>query len=116
MSQPGFWDNPDAAKKVVSQLSAIKSIITPVLEVEKAVKDLAELFEMASEENDADALSSIEADIETLQRRCDQIEIAGMLSGPDDMRPCFFSIHAGAGGTESCDWANMLLADVHAVF
>jgi peptide chain release factor 2 len=42
-------------------------------------------------------------------KQCDKIEIAGMLSGPDDMKSCFFSIHAGAGGTESCDWANMLL-------
>jgi peptide chain release factor 2 len=84
-------------------------MITPVLEVEKAVKDTAELFELACQENDADALATIEAEIEMLQKQCDAIEIAGMLNGPDDMRPCFFSIHAGAGGTESCDWANMLL-------
>ena len=47
-------------------------------------------------------------DLEQLAEQCDKIEISGMLSGRDDMRPCFFSIHAGAGGTESCDWANML--------
>jgi peptide chain release factor 2 len=109
MSKPGFWDNPDAAQKVVTQLSAVKSVITPVLEVEKAVKDMAELLELAAEENDTAMLTAIEADLEKLEARCDKIEIAGMLNGPDDMRPCFFSIHAGAGGTESCDWANMLL-------
>ena len=108
MSQPGFWDTPDAAQKVVTQLSAVKSVIGPVLEVEKAVKDMSDLFELAAEENDADTLASIEADLENLEKRCDKIEIAGMLSGPDDLRPCFFSIHAGAGGTESCDWAHML--------
>ncbi len=109
MSRPGFWDNPDAAKSVVSQLSAVKSVIGPVQEAERAVADLAELLEMAAEENDADTLASIEADIEELTGQCDKIEISGMLSGNDDLRPCFFSIHAGAGGTESCDWANMLL-------
>ena len=108
MSQPGFWDTPEAAQKIVTQLSAVKSIVTPVLEVEQAVKDMSELFELAAEENDADTLASIEADLEDLQKQCDKIEVAGMLSGPDDLRPCFFSIHAGAGGTESCDWAHML--------
>lgn len=109
MSQPGFWDTPDAAQKIVSQLSAVKSIIMPVLNVERAVKDMGELLELAADENDAETLASIEADIQGLEQRCDKIEVAGMLNGPDDMRPCFFGIHAGAGGTESCDWANMLL-------
>ena len=109
MAQPGFWDNPDAAKGVVSQLSAVKSIITPVQEVEQAVKDMSELFDLAAEEEDGETLALVEAELEALAKRCDKIEISGMLSGADDMRPCFFSIHAGAGGTESCDWANMLL-------
>ena len=109
MSETGFWDTPEAAQKIVSQLSAVKSIITPVLAVEQAVKDMAELLELAAEENDAETLASIEADLESLEQQCDKIEVSGMLNGPDDMRPCFFGIHAGAGGTESCDWANMLL-------
>ena len=109
MAVAGFWDNQEAAQGVVSQLSAVKSIIEPVEEVGKAVGDLAELFELASEEGDGDVLASVEADMGELAARCDKIEISGMLSGPDDMRGCFFSIHAGAGGTESCDWANMLL-------
>ncbi len=109
MSVAGFWDNQEAAQGVVSQLSAVKSIIEPVEEVGKGVGDLAELFELASEERDGDVLASVEADMGDLAARCDKIEVSGMLSGPDDMRGCFFSIHAGAGGTESCDWANMLL-------
>jgi peptide chain release factor 2 len=108
MAEPGFWDNPEAAQKIVTQLSAVKSVITPVLELEEAIKDTAELLDLAAEENDTPTLAAIEADLEGLAVRCDKIEIAGMLNGPDDMRPCFFSIHAGAGGTESCDWASML--------
>lgn len=109
MSQPGFWDSPDAAQGVVTQLSAVKSMITPVQEAEQAVSDLGELLEMAAEENDQEILDSVADDLEQLAVQCDKIEVAGMLSGPDDMRPCFVSIHAGAGGTESCDWASILL-------
>ena len=109
MSQEGFWDHPEAAREVVSKLSAVKSVIEPVRETEGAIRDLAELFELACEEDDEQTLASIETDVQALSVRCDRIEIAGMLDGPDDLRSCFFGIHAGAGGTESCDWANMLL-------
>ena len=109
MSANGFWDRPEAAKAVVSQVSALKSIIEPVLEAAKSVSDLSELFVLAAEENDAQTLESVETDLCALDKLCEKIEISGLLSGPDDMRSCFFGIHAGAGGTESCDWANMLL-------
>ena len=109
MSSPGFWDNPDAAKTVVTQLSAVKSIIDPIVHAVSAIEDIGELFELAVDENDEDTLASIEQDLADLNSQCDKIEITGTLSGPDDMCACFFSIHAGAGGTESCDWASMLL-------
>ncbi len=109
ISEAGFWDDPDTAKGVVSQLSAVKSIIEPVEQVTSAAGDLRELFELAAEEDDAETLESIEQDLAGTVKKCDRIEVIGTLSGPDDMRGCFFSIHAGAGGTESCDWANMLL-------
>jgi hypothetical protein len=63
MAVAGFWDNQEAAQGVVSQLSAVKSIIEPVEEVGKGVGDLAELFELASEEGDGDVLASVEADM-----------------------------------------------------
>lgn len=109
MSAAGFWDNPDKAKGVVSQLSAVKSIIEPVEKVSVGVKDMGELLELALIEDDSETLESIAGDVGELEKQCDQIELAGTLSGPDDMKNCFFSIQAGAGGTESCDWANMLL-------
>ena len=109
MSRPGFWDNQETAQKVIGQLTAVRSVIEPVEKVAAAVKDLRDLFELAAEEKDAATLASIEKDLPGLNAQCEKIEIAGMLNGPDDMRNCFFSIHAGAGGTESCDWANMLL-------
>ncbi len=109
MSKAGFWDNPDTAQSVVSQLSALKSVIEPVEEIQREVKDLQELFELATAESDEDELAQLVDDLGALVKRCEQVELAGLLSRPEDMKNCFFSIHAGAGGTESCDWANMLL-------
>ena len=109
MSKAGFWDNHDAAQSVVSQLSALKSVIEPAEEMQREVKDLQELFELAAAESDKDELAQLADDLSALVKRCGQIELAGLLSRPEDMKNCFFSIHAGAGGTESCDWANMLL-------
>jgi len=109
MSKAGFWDNPGAAQSVVSQLSALKSVIEPVEEMQREAKDLQELFELAAAESDEDELKQLEDDLGALVKRCEQIELQGLLSRPEDMKNCFFSIHAGAGGTESCDWANMLL-------
>ena len=109
MSRPGFWDNQDTAKSVVSKVSALKAFIDPVLDAEKKIIDLSELFDMAAEEADQHTLDDIEKDIAALEKKCSQIELTGLLSGPDDTKSCFFSIHAGAGGTESCDWVSMLL-------
>jgi len=109
MSKVGFWDNPDSAQSVVSQLSALKAIVGPVQEVQREVGDIQELFELAAAESDGQELQVLENDLKALLKRCEQIELTGLLSRPEDTKNCFFSIHAGAGGTESCDWASMLL-------
>ncbi|MGA2092176.1 MAG: peptide chain release factor 2 [Sedimentisphaerales bacterium] len=108
MASPGFWDNQEAAQGVVSRLSALKAIIEPVEELIRETRDLAELFELAVE-SDPDELAQLENDLAGLIKRCEQTELTGLLSGPNDSKNCFFSIHAGAGGTESCDWVSMLL-------
>jgi peptide chain release factor 2 len=109
MSKPGFWDNQEVAQSVVSQLSALKAVVEPAEELRREVKDLVELYELAAEESDAEELAQLEDDLGSLERRCEQIELQGLLSRPEDTKNCFFGIHAGAGGTESCDWASMLL-------
>ncbi len=108
MSEAGFWNNQDSAQAVVSKVSTLKAIIEPVEELQREVKDLEELFELAFE-TDKEELGQLEIDLQELVKRCERIELQGLLSRPEDMRNCFFSIHAGAGGTESCDWASMLL-------
>ena len=85
MAKADFWVNQDKAKAVVSELSAVKTIVEPVEEVSRAGQDLVELFELAAQENDLEILASIEDDLSELSKRCDKIEIAGMLAGVDDM-------------------------------
>jgi len=108
MSKAGFWDNSDSAQLVVSQLSALKSVVEPVEELQREIQDLQELYELAAD-SDRDEMAQLTEDLTAIQKKCEKIELAGLLSRPEDMKNCFFSIHAGAGGTESCDWANMLL-------
>jgi len=108
MSKPGFWDNQESARNVVAQLSALKAVIDPADELVREARDLRELFELSAD-SDKDELGQLEDDLRRLAGRCEQVELQGLLSRPEDVRNCFFSIHAGAGGTESCDWASMLL-------
>ena len=109
MSMPGFWNNQETAQAVVGEISALKSVIEPAEELGRSVRDLAELFEMAQAESDEESLGHLEKDLANLTKKCDQVELQGLLSRPEDSKNCFFSIHAGAGGTESCDWVSMLL-------
>jgi peptide chain release factor 2 len=108
MSTAGFWDNQEVAQGVVSRLSALKQVVEPAEQLYREVEDLAELFTLAVESS-PDEFAQLEQDLASLVKRCEKIELAGLLSGPNDTKNCFFSIHAGAGGTESCDWVSMLL-------
>ncbi|MBN2590107.1 MAG: peptide chain release factor 2 [Sedimentisphaerales bacterium] len=109
IAKEGFWDNPDNAQKVVSQLSIVKAIVEPAEELHDEINDLKELFELAMSESDQNELCLLEESLAEAEKKCDQIELTGLLARPEDTKNCFFGIHAGAGGTESCDWANMLL-------
>jgi len=108
MAQANFWGNPDSAQAVVAELSALKAIVGPVEEMQRETRDLEELFELAIE-SDEEEVKELEDDLTELLKKCEEIELQGLLSRPEDTKNCFFSIHAGAGGTESCDWASMLL-------
>ena len=77
--------------------------------VASSLKDAAELFEMAREENDDDTLAAVQADIEAIEKDVSTLEFRRMFNNPADPSNCFLDIQAGAGGTEACDWASMLL-------
>ena len=109
MSEPGFWDDPESAQVTVSQLKTAKSLIDPLDKAAGEAEDLNLLWQMGQEEKDAATQQEVAAALVGFQAQVEKIELASLLSGPNDALGCFFSIHAGAGGTESCDWANMLL-------
>jgi peptide chain release factor 2 len=108
MSRAGFWDNPETAQATISQLSALKGIVEPAEELHREVNDLKELSQLVSP-SDTEETKQLEDNLNALVKQCEQIELTGLLSRPEDTKNCFFSIHAGAGGTESCDWVSMLL-------
>ena len=109
MAQPGFWDNPESARQTVEQLKLLKAVVEPVQQALDQCEELTLLWEMAQQEDDQQTRLEVARDIEPLQSTVEKVELASLLKGEDDPCDCFFSIHAGAGGTESCDWAEMLL-------
>lgn len=112
MNEPDFWNNREKAQRDVAQVSALKGKILPMQCLESRAADLDVLRELAGEEapeNQAAAAAEVRAELESLGKDLDKFEISSLLSGEFDDNPAFLTIHAGAGGTESCDWADMLL-------
>ena len=107
MAAPDFWDHKDEAQATVAALSSCKNVIEPYEKVQKEVSDLDELIEMA--DGDDDMLQEVADMVKTLEKELEQLELVSFLSGELDHNNAYFSIHAGAGGTESCDWASMLM-------
>ncbi len=109
MTRPGFWDDPDRARAVVQELKAAKGVVDEFAKVEREAADASDLFDMALEEEDAATRTEIEKQIGPLEREVDRLELKSFLSDPADRSGAVVSIHPGAGGTESQDWAEMLL-------
>ena len=107
MAKPDFWDNKDEAQNTVQKLSSEKSAVEPFLLLQKEVEDFAALAELAAE--DESFLEEADSLWAALEKSLDKTELVSFLSGKFDRMNCFFFIHAGAGGTESCDWASILL-------
>ena len=109
MSAKNFWADKESAQKTVNRLKTLKSLVSPVMELLQQVEDLQTLYELAREADDQETLNETVKQAEKIQKELERLELQTMLSGPHDAGNCYFSIHAGAGGTESCDWAEMLL-------
>ena len=113
MAAPDFWSNRDRAQGDVEEVSRLKSLVVPFGELERETEDFEVLQQLAAEEPDAAQRSEADADVVTeharLVRKLEEFELRQFLSGPNDRSNAFVTIHSGAGGTESCDWADMLL-------
>ena len=109
MQQPNFWDNQEKAAAVVAELKAVKAVIDPVEAVCAKAEELGVLQELAESEDDEHTRNEVDQGLGELANQADRLELLILLSRENDTKNCYFSIHAGAGGTESCDWAAMLL-------
>src|ERR1700738_3502260 len=113
MSAADFWSNRERAQGDVEEVSRLRSLLNPLRELERAVADFEALRQLAAEESDPAHRAAAEKEIATEQTRLihqlEEFELRQFLSGENDRANAFLTIHSGAGGTESCDWADMLL-------
>jgi peptide chain release factor 2 len=114
-----LWEDAERAQNVMRERTRLADALERQRRLEREFEDAATLAELAEEEGDAAALSEAETALETLRDRLGRLQLESLLSGEADTNDCFLEIHAGAGGTESQDWAEMLLrmyarwADAH---
>tara|TARA_Y100000588_G_scaffold126502_1_gene138604 strand:+ start:30865 stop:31887 length:1023 start_codon:yes stop_codon:yes gene_type:complete len=112
MAAGDFWDHRENAQKVVDEVSFLKKKIEPLVAAEGRLADLQTLVELGEEEEktaQVEIASEVEGELGGFLPEVDRLELAALLGNPLDKCDCILSINAGAGGTESCDWANMLL-------
>jgi len=110
MSAAGFWNNPDAANELIRRLKQLKSAVEPFQALEGRFEDAEVTYQLIVEEGgEADLEAQLEQSLRELQEEFDQVELSTLLNGQNDNSNAILSIHPGAGGTESCDWAGMLL-------
>ncbi|NNE45168.1 MAG: peptide chain release factor 2, partial [Rhodothermales bacterium] len=105
---PNYWNDPTAARKVEQALAAEKTWLTAWDDIKRRADDIRTLVEMAEEE-ETDLSGEIDAEAAAMESLVETLELRSMLSEPDDVRNAILTIHPGAGGTESQDWAEMLL-------
>ncbi len=108
MGATDFWDDKDKAQKTIDEVSSIKSRVTPYRDLESRIEDLMALREMA-DEGDADYAKELAEEFPKVEADLAAYELQLLMAGPHDKENCFVAINAGQGGTEACDWADMLL-------
>ncbi len=109
MTEPGFWDNPEQAREVMEESNRLKGWVEPWKELHERVTELSELAELLIEETDEELEEEWDREVARLSGKLEGLELRTMLQGENDHRNALLTIHAGAGGTESQDWAEMLL-------
>jgi len=107
-SAPNFWDNNEKAQIVLKELTELKEWTEAFDKVESQSRELSLLLDLANEEKDEATFNEVSDGLEKLESAIDDLELRRMLGGEDDTKNAILTIHPGAGGTESYDWAEML--------
>lgn len=105
----GFWDDPDAAKRLLSQRSAVEQTLGRIDGLGREVDEMRELLELAEGEHDASMVSEVGGQVATIDKRVRELELERMLSGTHDRANAIVSINPGAGGVDAQHWAEMLM-------
>ncbi|PTL28691.1 peptide chain release factor 2 [Lachnospiraceae bacterium oral taxon 096] len=108
MEEPDFWDNPEQSTKLVKEAKALKDTVEAYRHLESEYEDIGTLIEMGYEENDESLIPEIEQMLNEFVDGVEQMKVQTLLSGPYDRNNAILKLGAGAGGTESCDWCEML--------
>ncbi len=108
MEAPGLWENPDRAHGLMKELKGLKDTTERYGQLEAAYEDIEALIEIGMEENDESVIPDIRDELDAFIRTFEEIRIQTLLSGEYDRCSAILKLNAGAGGTESCDWAGML--------
>jgi peptide chain release factor 2 len=108
MEEPDFWNNPEDSQHKMKELKSLKDDVETYGKLEGAYDDIETLIEMGYEENDPELIPEIEQMLDDFENTYEAIRMKTLLSGEYDSCNAILSLHAGAGGTESCDWAAML--------
>ena len=106
---PGFWDNPEKAEVVMRELTGLKDSVEKYKFLQSQYSDTMILWQLGMDEGDESVYDDVKAGMETLNREMEHMELSLMLSGEYDANNAILTLHAGAGGTEAQDWAQMLL-------
>lgn len=108
MEEPDFWLDPDKSTRIVQEMKTLKNCVESVENLETQYEEIQILLEMGYEENDASVIPEIEDSLKKFQEELEELRISTLLTGEYDRNNAILTLHAGAGGTESCDWASML--------
>ena len=109
LENPAVWNEPKRAQDLGKEKRELDRVVETVQHLESSLADNAELYDMAKGDGDFDAIATLETDTAKLLTTVEEFEFRRMFNNPADPSNCFIDIQAGAGGTEACDWASMLL-------
>ena len=109
MVAPGFWDRPDDARTIVERVRDLKRWVEPLRDLEQRTSDSLELAELAEIDPDPEIIQGIRDELPGLLEGLKKLDLLNMFRGQDDRRAALLTVHPGAGGTESQDWAEMLM-------
>lgn len=108
MKDPNFWNDKKESEKTISTANSLKDMIDKVKNLKEKIESNFEMIEELRKSYDEELVEMISSDIEVIGKELDEVEVLMLLSGPYDKDNAIVEIHSGAGGTEACDWANML--------